>query len=74
MSTIQFCENNFVHGTEEVANKLRQNYPNETVEVESCLGYCGDCAIGPYALVDGELIQADFADDLYELIVELISD
>lgn len=74
MSKIQFCENNFVHGTEEVVDKLRQNHPNATIEVESCLGYCGDCAIGPYALVDGEMVQADFADDLYESIVELIDD
>ena len=72
MSNIQFCDNNFIHGTEEVANKLRQNYPQATIEIESCLGYCSDCAMGPYALVDGELIQADSSDDLYESIVKII--
>ena len=72
MNTIQFCENNFVHGTGEVVEKLRQNYPNSSIAVESCLGYCDDCAIGPYAFVDGELVQADSADDLYELIIERI--
>jgi uncharacterized protein YuzB (UPF0349 family) len=32
------------------------------------LGYCGDCAVGPYALVDDEMIQADTADELLKKI------
>jgi uncharacterized protein YuzB (UPF0349 family) len=70
MAKIQFCENNFSHGTEELVNRLKDE--NIDVEVESCLGYCGDCAVGPFALVDDELIQADTADELYEMIKEEI--
>ncbi|MDR7855073.1 DUF1450 domain-containing protein [Tissierella sp.] len=70
MTKIQFCENNFSYGTEEIVNKLRDE--DFDVEVESCLGYCGDCAVGPFALVDDELIQADTADELYEMIKEEI--
>ncbi len=70
MKVVQFCENNFIHGTEEVAAKLRQNFPDIKIDAESCLSYCSDCAVGPYALVNDELIQADSADDLYEEIVK----
>jgi uncharacterized protein YuzB (UPF0349 family) len=71
MKEIKFCENNFTHGTDETVKKLKDNYPNISVVVESCLGYCGDCASGPYALVNDELIQADSANELYEKIEEM---
>lgn len=72
MTEIKFCENNFTHGTEETAKNLQENYPHIDVTVESCLGYCGDCAAGPFALVNDELIQADSADELYKEIEKLI--
>lgn len=66
MAEIKFCENNFSHGVEEIANKLE----NEGMEVEiaPCLGYCRDCAGGPFALVNDELITAGTADELYSKI------
>ena len=66
MKKIQFCEHNFSQGTEDIVDKLRKE--NIDVEVESCLGYCGDCAVGPIALVDDELVVADTAEELYESI------
>lgn len=68
MIEIKFCENNFSHGTEEVVNKLKKEAKNVSVEVEPCLGYCSDCAVQPYALVDGELVLADSADELFDKI------
>jgi len=69
MSQVRFCENNFQFDTEDVVNKLKNE--GVDVEVESCLGYCGECAEGPFALVDDELIQAETADELYDAIIEL---
>jgi uncharacterized protein YuzB (UPF0349 family) len=69
---IKFCENNFSHGTEDVVKKLEENYSDVEVVVEGCLGYCGDCAEGPFALVDDELVQAETADELYDKIVEMM--
>lgn len=66
MKKVQLCENNFSHGTEDIIAKLRNE--NIDVEVESCLGYCGECAVGPIALVDDELVLADTAEELYESI------
>jgi uncharacterized protein YuzB (UPF0349 family) len=70
MAEIRFCENNFGHGTEEVVGKLKND--GASVEVESCLGYCGDCAMGPFALVDDEFIQAESPEELYQKIKELL--
>ena len=69
---VKFCENNFSHGTEGVVKKLEENYSDVEVIVEGCLGYCGDCAEGPFALVDDELVQAETSDELYEKIVEMM--
>ncbi|WP_069998011.1 DUF1450 domain-containing protein [Cellulosilyticum sp. I15G10I2] len=70
MVEIKFCENNFAQGTEEVVNQLREEVEDINIEVESCLGYCGDCAVGPFALVDDELVQADTSEELYEMILQ----
>ncbi|WP_099189354.1 DUF1450 domain-containing protein [Tepidibacter mesophilus] len=72
MAQIKFCENNFSHGTEEVVNKIENELNGVDVEVESCLGYCGDCAVGPFALVNDELIQADTPDELFNKIKEQV--
>jgi uncharacterized protein YuzB (UPF0349 family) len=72
MTEIKFCENNFTFGTEETMKKLKENFSDVDVSVEGCLGYCGDCAVGPYALVNDEMIQADTADELFEKIKNMI--
>jgi len=70
MADIKFCENNYAQGAEEVTLKLQKD--GIEFEVEPCLGYCGDCAVGPFALVDDELIQADTSDELYDKIKKSI--
>lgn len=70
---VKFCENNFTFGTEEVADRVRNDLEGVDVEIEPCLGYCGDCAVGPFALVDDELVQADTSDELFDKIKEACS-
>lgn len=72
MTEIKFCENNFTFGTEETMKKLKEKYSNADVSIEPCLGYCSDCAVGPYALVNDEMIQSDTADELFEKIENII--
>jgi uncharacterized protein YuzB (UPF0349 family) len=69
---VKFCENNFSYGTEKVAKALEENHKDVVVTVEGCLGYCGDCAAGPYALVDDEMIEAETADELLKKIENMI--
>lgn len=71
---IKFCENNFTYGTEGLSEKLKAELDDVEVIIESCLGYCSDCANGPYALVDDEVIQADTVEELYEMIEEKLHD
>ena len=71
MAVIKFCENNFSHGTDATVEKLRL-LEGVSVEVEPCLGHCGDCAVGPYALVDDEMVQADTPDKLFDKIKEML--
>lgn len=73
MTEIKFCENNFSFGTEETMKKLKESVSGANISVESCLGYCGDCAIGPYALVNDELVKADTADELFEKVKKAIN-
>jgi uncharacterized protein YuzB (UPF0349 family) len=68
---VKFCENNFGFGTDNVVKTLQENHKDINVSVEPCLGYCGDCAVGPYALVDDEMLQADTADELLEKIIKM---
>jgi len=70
MSEIKFCENNFSHGTDELAERLENEYEDVAVLVEPCLGHCGECAAGPFAIVNDKFLQADTAEELYEAIIE----
>lgn len=68
MAEIKFCDNNYAQGIEDIVNKLKSEMNEGEVQVEPCLGYCGDCAVGPFALVDDELVQADTPEELYDKI------
>lgn len=72
MVEIKFCENNFSYGTDKLAKEIEENFKNAEVSIEPCLGYCGDCAVGPYALVNDELVQADTVEELYEKIKQYL--
>ncbi len=39
-----------------------------------CLGNCGECYTNPYALVNGEIVSAETADELYENILAKIKE
>jgi len=68
MADILFCENNSDFGVEDVIDRLDSELEEVTYEVVPCLGHCGDCTDGIYALVNGKLIQADSPDELFEKI------
>jgi len=70
VTEIKFCESNFGEGVEEVMKKLEGE--GIEYEVEPCLGYCGECAMNPIAVVDDELIEADTPDELYHKIKDLL--
>lgn len=72
-SIIEFCTNNMHHGTDRIMEKLEQNPEYDVIEY-GCLGNCGQCFSEPYAMVNGEIIAAETAEALYELILAAIED
>lgn len=69
---VKFCENNIIDGTEEIINKLKNELSEDEVLIEPCLGYCDNCIISPFALVNDEFVQAETPEELYEKIEDLI--
>lgn len=66
---IEFCASNM--STEVIMAKLEANPDYDVIEY-GCLGHCGECYMFPYALVDGEFIDAETPEELYEKIVAKI--
>lgn len=73
MRLIEFCVNNMHYGTDEVMRRLEERPDAETLEY-GCLSFCDQCAMEPYALVDGEVVRAETADELYEKIVNMLEE
>ncbi len=70
---IEFCVNNMHLGTDRIMKLLEENPDYDVIEY-GCLGNCGQCYLEPYALVNGEIIAAETADQLYEKILKAVED
>jgi uncharacterized protein YuzB (UPF0349 family) len=70
---IEFCAGNMHHGTDRVMRLLEQNPEYDVLEY-GCLGNCGQCYAQPYAMVNGEIVAAETADELLELIERKIAE
>jgi len=62
---VEFCASNVASYTQSVVDAL-ENDPEWDVDVleYGCLGYCGECYMLPFALVNGHLLQAETAEEL----------
>ncbi|RNB61180.1 DUF1450 domain-containing protein [Brevibacillus gelatini] len=62
---VEFCASNVSSYTQSVVDAL-ENDPELDVDVleYGCLGYCGECYMEPFALVNGKLLQAPSAEEL----------
>ena len=67
MKKVDFCECNFVLGTDKVKEELEKSGEFK-VEVHGCLGHCGDCCETQFALVDGDFVSANTSEELIEEI------
>ena len=65
---IEFCVNNMHHGTDNVMKRLEGNPEYDVLEY-GCLGNCGECYMFPFALVNGEIVAGETADELYDKIM-----
>jgi uncharacterized protein YuzB (UPF0349 family) len=59
---------------EQLVEKARAEFTNVEISVEPCLGQCGDCAEGPIAVANDNLLTADTAHLLFERIKNSIGE
>ncbi|CAM3350322.1 DUF1450 domain-containing protein [Brevibacillus invocatus] len=72
---VEFCASNVASYTQAVVDAL-ENDPELDVDVleYGCLGYCGECYMEPFALVNGKLVQAPSAEALLDKIKKELQD
>ncbi|MDW0113549.1 MULTISPECIES: YuzB family protein [Sporosarcina] len=70
---VEFCISNLANGAQKTLEALERD-PNIDVLEYGCLSYCTRCAESLYALVNGEVVQADTPDELTEKIYQFIED
>jgi uncharacterized protein YuzB (UPF0349 family) len=69
---IEFCNSNMSLGTDEIMKKLEDNPDFDVIEY-GCLGNCGQCYMTPFAMVNGEIVTADTAEELYDNILKSVN-
>lgn len=70
---VEFCISNMANGSQESFEKL-ENDPNLDVLEYGCLSYCSQCAESIYALVNGEIVEADSPEELTQKVYEFIEE
>ncbi|MFD3269640.1 YuzB family protein [Paenibacillus dendritiformis] len=68
---IELCVNNVHQGTDQLMKRLAA-LPDVDVIEYGCLGNCGECFLFPYAYVNGEIVAAETAEQLYDVIMEQV--
>ena len=70
---VEFCVSNMANGSQESFEKLERD-PNLDVLEYGCLSYCTQCAESLYALVNGEIVEADTPEELTQKVYEFIEE
>ena len=70
---VEFCISNIVNGAQGSFEKLERD-PNLDVLEYGCLSYCTKCAESLYALVNGEIVEADSPEELTQKVYDFIEE
>ncbi|WP_242216555.1 YuzB family protein [Bacillus cereus group sp. BfR-BA-01380] len=70
---IEFCVSNLANGAQKAREQLEKD-PNLDVIEYGCLGYCGVCFEGPYALVNGEVVKGETPDELVKNVYDYLDE
>jgi len=70
---VEFCMSNLANGSYESFEILERD-PNLDVLEYGCLSYCTKCVNSLYAIVNGEIVEADTPKELTERIYQFIED
>lgn len=70
---VEFCISNLAMGSQEVYDQLEKD-PNIDVLEYGCLSHCTLCAEKLYALVNGEIVEAETPEELTKKIYAYIEE
>jgi uncharacterized protein YuzB (UPF0349 family) len=70
---VEFCISNIANGAQDSFEKLERD-PNLDVLDYGCLSYCTKCAESLYALVNGEIVEADSPEELTQKVYDFIEE
>ncbi len=70
---VEFCISNLANGAQQTYEQLEKD-PDIDVLEYGCLSYCTKCAQCFYAVVNGDLVEADTPEELTKRIYEYIEE
>jgi uncharacterized protein YuzB (UPF0349 family) len=70
---VEFCISNLANGSQRALEKLEKD-PNLDIIEYGCLGYCGKCAQSLFAMVNGDVVTAETAEELVERVYEYLEE
>ncbi|WP_142828949.1 YuzB family protein [Planococcus soli] len=70
---VEFCISNIANGAQDSFEKLERD-PNLDVLEYGCLSYCTKCSESLYALVNGEIVEAESTDELTKKVYKFIEE
>lgn len=70
---VEFCISNLAKGAQDAYDVLEKD-PNVDVIEYGCLSYCTLCENTLYALVNGDVVEADTPEELTKKIYQYIED
>jgi uncharacterized protein YuzB (UPF0349 family) len=70
---VEFCISNLANGSQRALEKLEKD-PNLDIIEYGCLGYCGKCAHSMFAMVNGDVVTAETAEELVERVYEYLEE
>lgn len=70
---VEFCITNLANGAHKTYEELEKDPEIDVLEY-GCMSYCTKCARGFYAVVNGEVVEADTPDELTKAIYQYIEE
>ncbi|MGE7673367.1 YuzB family protein [Lysinibacillus sp. NPDC094403] len=70
---VEFCISNLANGSQKTYEVLDRD-PNIDVMEYGCLSYCTKCSESFYAVVNGELVEANSPEELTNAIYQYIEE
>lgn len=70
---VEFCITNLANGAQKTYEELEKDPEIDVLEY-GCMSYCTKCARGFYAVVNGEVVEADTPDELTKAIYQYIEE